>query len=391
MKVLLAPDKFRGAFSAHEVAELLAQGIRETAPKATLVIKPVFDGGEGTADALAGLMSMDSRTVACENIAGQSVNATVYWLGARRLALIECSQVLRTELPWTRDDFLRSSSWVLGKLIQRALELRPKELWLACGGTLTADGGWGAACCFGIDACDSTDRVLEPSVANMSRIASVKIRGQNTTLERTALTMLCDVNAPLAAPGGVSLRSFFSQKGAAPEDHDSTLAGVLKWQAALHSAGLRTMAPDAPFGGAAGGIALGLGAVAPELSCVAGAQVFMRIAAMRAAMSDASLVVCGEGRLDESTLYGKSPFAVAQMAKELHVPVAGVFGDITDPRLSEALGLRAVHVLDGPSKDSDARGETARRERLRLRRLQLVDIGRSIGRSLLSSQASTAS
>jgi glycerate kinase len=135
LKVLLAPDKFKGSFSADEVAELLATGIRETAPKATIVVKTIFDGGEGTAEAIASLISMDSRTISCENIAGQTVNATVHWLGDRRIALVGSSQILRTELPWTRADFLKSSSWVLGKLILRALELRPKELWITCGGT----------------------------------------------------------------------------------------------------------------------------------------------------------------------------------------------------------------------------------------------------------------
>ena len=384
MKVLLAPDKFRGSFSAHEVAEAVAQGIRETAPKATILIRPVFDGGEGTSEALAGFISMDPRTVACENIAGQSINTTIYWLGDRRLALIESSQVLRTELPWTRDDFLRSSSWVLGKHIHRALELRPKDLWLACGGTLTADAGWGVACSFGIDGLDESGRVLEPSVSNMSRIARVQVRGQNGIFERSALTLLCDVNAPLVAPGGVSLRTFLRQKGAAPGDEEGIVRGAMHFREALDAAGLPVLAADAPFGGAAGGLAIGLGAVNSHMTCMPGAQLFMRVAAMRAAIAEADLVVCGEGRLDESTLYGKSPFAVAQLARELHVPAVGIFGNVADRRLVDALGLRAAHIVDPTSSDTDPRQDAGWRDRLKGRRAQLVEIGRSIGRSALS-------
>ncbi len=387
MKVVLAPDKFRGLFSAQEVADCLAQGLRQALPKATLVVKPVFDGGEGTAENMAGLMSMEARSVACENISGQSIQATIHWLGERRLALVESSQVLRTPLPWTRADFMRSSSWVLGKLLLKALELRPKDLWLTCGGTLTADAGWGLASCFGVDGLDAQGKVLEPTVAHLNQIAKIQLRSVHRVVERTTLTVLCDVNAPLVAPGGVSMRTFLTQKGALTEDEDGVMQGAQTFREALATEGFSVLPADAPFGGAAGGLAIGLSALGCPVALTSGAQHFIRLAALRPAMADADLVICGEGRLDESTLYGKSPFAVAHLARELHVPAVGVFGEISDPRLCEALGLQAWHVMDNrplePSKHSDERW----RDRVRKKRQSLVALGRTIGLSWLESQS----
>lgn len=380
VKILLALDKFKGSFSADEVSTLLSAGIRETAPKAKIIIKPVYDGGEGTADSIAQLFSMDTRTVHTENVAGQNVNANIHWLGNRRLAIIESAQVLRSELPWSREDFLRSGSWALGRLIVRALELRPKELWITSGGTLTSDGGWGTACCFGIDALDSSGAVLEPRVSNLDRIRQVFIRHHHEVFGRTEVTLLCDVNAPMFAPGGVTLRSFLRQKGATKDDEAKVTQGLERFRNALQSAQLVTLPAGAPYSGAAGGIALGLGAVNSRLQCQSGAQTYMRLAAVRAAMNDADLVVCGEGKIDETTLYGKSPYAVAMLANELHVPAVGVFGEQADPEHLQALNLRQAYIVtEIPSQVTSPTGDQSRREWMKNRRNKIVAIGRLIG------------
>ena len=394
LKILLALDKFKGSFSAVEVSTHLGTGIRETAPKASVIIKPVYDGGEGTADAISQLFSMDTRTVSIENIAGQTVNANIHWLGNRRLAIIESSQVLRSELPWGRDDFMRSGSWVLGKLIDRALGLRPKELWITSGGTLTSDGGWGAACCFGIDALDSAGAVLEPRVSNLGQISQIFVRHHHEVFGRTEVTLLCDVNAPMTAPGGVTLESFLKQKGATKQDEAKVMQGLDRFRCALEAAQLFALPTGAPYSGAAGGIALGLAALNSKLHCHSGAQTYIRLAAVRAAMSEADLVVCGEGRIDETTLYGKSPYAVAMLAKELNVPAVGVFGEQADPVHVQALNLRQAYIVtESAAAPSIQMGEQSRKDWIKTRRNRLVAIGRMIGsyaRSIDRSEDKTA-
>lgn len=397
MKILLANDKFKGSFDAEEVAVLLSKGIRQTAPKATIVSKPAFDGGEGTADAISGLISMQTRTVQAENISGQTINASIHWLGERRLAMIESAQVLRSDLPWKRPDFLRSSSWALGKLIAHALELRPLEIWITCGGTLTSDGGWGAASFFGLDTKSEDGTLLEPCIQNLNHIRRSTLRHEHSVLQKTKLHLICDVNAPMLSPGGTSFRSFLVQKGALESDEDNIMHGIENFVAVLKSDGFETLAPEAPYTGSAGGIALGLSAVAPQIQCSSGCETYFRISAMRAAISDADWVVCGEGFLDESSLYGKSAFSVAKMSHDLHKPVVGVFGGAQDPRLFEALGLKNYYLLNPHVPNmSEKTGELqlhdgSRAEWLKACRSKLIEIGRKIGQTMIKSEFSQPS
>jgi glycerate kinase len=158
------------------------------------------------------------------------------------------------------------------------------------------------------------------------------------------------------------------------------MLGLDRFRSALQTAQLFTLPAGAPFTGAAGGIALGLGALNSKVQCQSGAQTYIRLAAVRAAMNDADLVVCGEGRIDETTLYGKSPYAVAMLAKELHVPTVGVFGEHAEPVLVQALGLRqAYSITETAAAPSIQLGEQSRRDWIKTRRNRLVAIGRMIG------------
>jgi glycerate kinase len=386
MKILLALDKFKGSFTAEEATALIAQGIREATPKATVICRPIADGGEGTASALASLLSMETRLVWLRNLNGEKISAHVRWLGSRRLALIESAEVLRTNQPWGSSELFGSNSTSLGKLIERALELRPQELWIGLGGTLTSDAGWGLASRFGLRATDKSGATLEPSVANLEKVHKVDFTKIFPELERTRITLLCDVNAPFEAPGGVHMRSFLAQKGADAAAEERITRGLRNFIDCLANCLDCPFDLTAPFTGAAGGMVFGLSSVHEAVQSVSGAQFFIKVSSLNTTISECDAVVCGEGKLDETSLYGKSPFAVAQTSASVHRDCIGVFGDVSDVELCRKMGLSGWYTLtskgntgqnDLPQKRPD------RRSWLKHNRNALREIGRKIALSRL--------
>lgn len=386
MKILLALDKFKGSFTAEEATALLAQGIREATPKATVICRPITDGGEGTASAVSSLLSMETRPVWLRNINGEKVSAHIRWLGSRRLALIESSEVLRTNQPWGASDLMNSNSASLGKLIEKALELRPRELWIGLGGTLTSDGGWGLASRFGLRASDANGNTLDPSVANLEKVQRVEFTQVIAALEHTRITLLCDVNAPFEAPGGVQMRSFLAQKGADAASEERITAGLRNFLDRLSQCLETPLDLSAPFTGAAGGVVFGLSAVHENVHCVSGAQFFIKVASLASTIAECDAVVCGEGKLDDTSLYGKSPFAVARASASVHRHCIGVFGDVSNQELCQKLGLQSWYVLstwNADERPKAAQSRINRRVWLRQNREALRAIGRKIALSCL--------
>lgn len=386
MKILLALDKFKGNFTAEEATALLAQGIREATPKATVICRPITDGGEGTASAVSSLLSMETRQIRLRNINGENVSAHIRWLGSRRLALIESAEVLRTNQPWGASELLNSSSASLGILIEKALELRPRELWVGLGGTLTSDAGWGLASRFGLRASEVNGNTLTPSVAHLEKVHRVEFTHVNAALENTRVTLLCDVNAPFEAPGGVQMRSFLAQKGADASTEESITAGMRNFLNRLSQNQETPLDRSAPFTGAAGGMVFGLNAVHEDVHGASGAQFFIKVSSLISTISDCHAVVCGEGRLDDTSLYGKSPFAVARACASVHRHCIGVFGDVSDQELCQKLSLQSWYTLSSWNTDEPLKAlkdKNLRRVSVRQNREALRAIGRKIALSCL--------
>lgn len=351
MRVVLALDKFKGTFNALQACELLAEGIRVRNPKIETILRPMADGGEGTASILAAALGMEAMRVEVPDLLGNPVEAHVFWQHSRRLALIETASVLGVHRALAFEDALMRSNTVgVGRLLQRALDLRPQEIWVGVGGTLTADAGWGLASLFGLRAVDAQDAPLSPCLENMDKIAHITFSELPDYVRKARIVALCDVNAP-AVGAGVSLASFLAQKGATAKT-----IPLIERKIATFWGLLRTQRPDLPrledaHMGAGGGLALGLSAVMPHARCEAGATKIARATALGASIQGALLTVCGEGCLDEQTLYGKSARIVCQVAHEHHCPTLGVFGRVNGPEkeLAARMNLSAIHSLFGAS------------------------------------------
>lgn len=379
MRVVLALDKFKGTFSARQACEQLADGIRHRNPKIELILRPMADGGEGSAAILQATMGLEARRVEVPDLLNRPTEAHVYWQPSRRLVVLESASVLGSTPSLAREEALHiSNTKGLGRLLQKALELRPLEIWLGIGGTLTADAGWGLASLFGLIATDAEGASLEPCLANMDKIAHLALSEPSELLKKTKVIALCDVNAP-AVGGHVSLSSFLAQKGAQP----SSIAEIEK-KITTFWGRLRTVAPQLPkledaFMGAGGGLCLGLAAVIPNLQIELGSRRIAQAIALGPSLQRADLVVCGEGCLDEQTLYGKAASTVSQIASEHQTRLMGVFGRISGDgaQLCQSLGLSDALCLTTAAQSTLSLPELARVGRSRFH-----DIGIEIAHRL---------
>lgn len=379
MKIVLAFDKFKGTFTARQVCELVADGIRNRNPKIEIIQRPMADGGEGSASLIAAHLGMESMRVEVSDLLGRPTEANIYWQNVRRLAVLESAEVLgNAKSLATEEILLESNTWGFGRLLQRTFPLRPQEVWLCIGGTLTADAGWGIASAFGLSAYDEQGNRLRPCIENMSKIRSFQKEDLPDYMKKCRIHALCDVNAPAKGPG-VTLTSFLRQKGA----KDATIPYIEKqilhfWNVLKHDFPQIPRLEDA-FTGAGGGICLGLSAVFPNLKIEMGSKKIAKAIALAPSFSGSDLIVCGEGSLDDLTLYGKAVSTVSQLALKNDHKLIGVFGNVTKNKqeLKSKLGLTEIMTI---IEDGHA-GFTAN-ELMKNSKIKLYHIGQEIADKL---------
>jgi glycerate kinase len=361
MRIVIAPDKFKGSLPAAEVAAALAAGLRDAldqaGAQAELITIPVADGGDGTVDA-AVAAGFARVPVTATGPTGRPVR-TGY---ARRddLALVELATICGLErLPGGQLEPLVSSSFGVGEVMRRALAAGARELVLALGGSASTDGGAGMLQALGA-------QVLGPRGEPLGRgggalgdvteldltglvLSGLDLSGLDPAAGAPQVTLAVDVQNPLTGPDGAAA-VFGPQKGATPEQ-------VARLDDALHRwAGLVAGATghdwsQAPGAGAAGGVGFAALAVlgAQQRS---GIDMILDLVGFDAALDGADLVVTGEGSLDTQSLAGKAPVGVARAAAARGIPVVAVAGRSTlTPEQARAAGITAIHPLSGLEPD----------------------------------------
>lgn len=349
MRVVLALDKFKGTLTSQQANECLAEGIRQRNPKIEVAIRPMADGGDGTAAILAHYMGLEAMRVEVPDLYGKPTEAHIYWQNSRRVAIIETAELLGSARAVAhRSDTLKASTIGIGQLIKKAFDLRPIEIWIAVGGTMTVDGGWGLAQVFGLRAQDLEGNDLPPSLANASKINVITRGTLPEFMLKTKITALCDVRAP-AVGEGVTLADFLPQKGVHADQIPQIQEALKVFWGHLQKSNPFVPNLESPFTGAGGGLCLGLSAIFPNFSMELGASRIARVAALGQCFQGADLAICGEGCLDDQTLAGKAPQIVSQVAREHGVRVAGVFGRISGQQnqLLKDLGVNDSFVITG--------------------------------------------
>jgi len=379
MRIIVAPDSFKGSASALQVAQAMERGVHAVFPHAEVVKVPIADGGEGTVAALLDATGGSPRTSRVRGPLGEPVEAGWGLLGDGLTAVIEMAAASGLPLvpPGRRDPRL-TTTWGTGELVRAALDEGLRRLVLGIGGSATNDGGAGLARALGARFLDAQGRELAEGGAALDRLARIDLAGLDPRLADVELLVACDVDNPLTGPRGASA-VYGPQKGATPEMVSELDAALASYAALARAATGRDVA-GLPGAGAAGGLGAGLlfftpARLRPGVELVLEATGFDRL------LAGASLVLTGEGRTDAQTAMGKAPMGVAAAARRLGVPViclSGGLGDGADQLLSHGIDALAS-VVPGPMALEEAmrRGEPLI-EAAAARVCRLLQVGRAL-------------
>lgn len=344
MKIVLAPDSYKGSLRAEEVAASMARGIRKAAPSARIVSIPMADGGEGTAEAIVDAMAGEMKQVEVTGPMGMKVAASYGLIDGGRTAVIDVAAASGLPLvPKEERNPLQATTYGTGELIRFAVEDGCGKIILGLGGSATVDGGVGLAQALGISFLDRDGREVGFGGGELDRIARIDDSGLHPRLRSVEFVLSCDVTNPICGPSGASM-VFGPQKGADPEMAAKLDAG-LRHLAALLADRFESDVFAIPGLGAAGGIALPLKAFGRAVMRP-GAELVMEAVGFHDALVGAELVVTGEGATDDQTAYGKVASAVAGAAAKKGIPVICLSGALRDGCESlYSLGVTAMFSI----------------------------------------------
>lgn len=345
MRVILAPDSFKGSLTAAEAAEAMVAGIRRVDESIAVDRCPISDGGEGFVASMAAAAGGALHTTAVAGPLGGSVDAqwatlpdgsaVIEMAGASGLVLVPKDQL----------DPAQTTTSGTGQLVAAALRQGCRRVMLGLGGSATTDGGAGMAQALGVRFFDKQNQLIEAPMtggrlASVSRIDTAEVLPE---IREAEFVVACDVTNPLTGPSGAAA-IYGPQKGATPEQVRA-LDGNLKHLAALLRDQHGIDIEHVPGAGAAGGLGAGLVAFC-NAKLRSGIEMVLDATRFAERVADCDLCLTGEGRLDGQSLSGKAILGVAKTAGTHNVPTIALVGSADDDaEVTLSHGLRAYHVI----------------------------------------------
>jgi glycerate kinase len=346
MKVVVAPNAFKGSLTAPQAAAAIGRGVHEALPGAEVVEVPVADGGDGTVEALVSAHRGTYGTAGVEGPLGDPVRAAYGLIDGGRTAVVELASASGFDLiSADRRDPRRTSTFGFGQLLDAARRAGAEQIIAGIGGSATNDGGAGMAQALGYRLLDGSGRDLDRGGGTLMNLDHIDPAGLDAGWRSVKVMVACDVTNPLTGPLGAS-RVYGPQKGA-NEHTVELLDEALERLATVIERDLGKQVRDLPGAGAAGGTGAGLVAFL-DAALRPGAPLIVEAAGLDRALAGADLVITGEGRIDAQTAMGKAPGEVARRAQNAGVPLlflAGSRGAGSEDL--KALGIRAIYTLDG--------------------------------------------
>ncbi len=342
VRIVIAPDKFKGSLPAADVALAVAAGVKDVLPDAQVALFPMADGGEGSLDALVRGARERLRYEVVSGPLAEPVRAPFALLDHATAALEMAAASGLSLIDEPERDAFRATSRGTGELLLHAADAIPRatahaQIIVGVGGSASSDGGVGAASAIGWRFLDRLGQELPPGGGSLRALASIDGTRVSRVVERCSIVGACDVDNPLVGPDGAAA-VFAPQKGASAGEVGllseglATLAERISSELGIHLG-------DAPHAGAGGGFGAGLiaffgGVLRP------GARLVADQIGLTDEIQRADLVITGEGRVDATSARGKTPRAVAEIAARASVACWIVAGEITLPH--EALAAWGI-------------------------------------------------
>jgi glycerate 2-kinase len=336
MHILIAPNAFKNSLTATEACKAIANGLEQSTLPCTLQCFPIGDGGDGTAELIVKNANGIFEELTAMDPLFRKIKTSIGYIDFHQTAVIELAEISGLKLLQEQEkDPMRATSFGTGELIRKALDEGARKIILCIGGSATVDGGSGILQALGIRFLDKSGKELTDLPQNLIHLETIDSSALDKRVRDTELIILCDVNNFLLGDQGAA-SIFGPQKGASINEvmhlekalgkfRDVTLLQMGKDMQLIHQ------------GGAAGGVAAGLH-VYLQARLVNGIEYFLDMTCFDEALSQAQLVITGEGSIDLQTLEGKGPFGVACRARQKSIPVIGMAGQIPlepDSRLQE--------------------------------------------------------
>ncbi|HEX6225314.1 MAG TPA: glycerate kinase [Chryseolinea sp.] len=357
MKVLVAPDKFKGSLDAIKVCQAIEEALHESGKQVELKSIPMADGGEGTCDMLTQFSNGKKITMEALDPFFRKVKGEFGISGDGKTAFVEMANVsglqrLRSE----ERNALLGTTFGTGQLIAAALDRGVQSIIMGVGGSGTNDAGIGMGEALGAKFYDATGNQLKPIGQNLKSIRSIDISGLHPRIKDVSVTAICDVSNPFYGVNGAAY-VFGPQKGASPEvvrfldEGLVNFASVVKQQFDL----------DINFPGAGAGGGLGGGAkIFFNIRFQSGIRFITDFIGLESLVEGSDLIISGEGKMDEQTLSGKVVKGLADLARKFHKPLVVIVGknELSSDQTASLGVQKVVMLLDGKTTEDEAFGAT---------------------------------
>ena len=327
MKVVVAIDSLKGSLSSIEAGMAVRDGVLAAKPDAEVIVKPLADGGEGTTDALIEGMNGKRIDLTVTGPMHSPVDAYYGYLADSHTAVMEMASAAGiTLVPAEEKNPLLATSYGVGEMMNDALQKGCRNFIIGIGGSATNDGGIGMLKALGVHFLDENGEDVGEGGQALAKVTQIDISGLNPLLKECQIQVACDVNNPLCGENG-STYVYGPQKGVT-ENRKKQLDKDMAHFASITSKTLGNDYRDTPGAGAAGGLGFAfLSYIGAAL--IPGIELILNAVGLAQELSDADVVVTGEGRLDFQTAMGKAPVGVARLAKKYHAKVIAFAGSVT--------------------------------------------------------------
>lgn len=325
MKIILAPDSFKGSLSSPEIIKVLEDSAKRILGEVEIVSIPMADGGEGTVDALIASVGGTRETVSVIGPMGNQVNAVIGFIHEGRTAVLEMAQASGLSLvPGEVKNPLTATSYGTGELISAVFKKGIRDIIIGIGGSATNDGGMGAMKALGVRFLDKDGNELYGSGADLEQVCSIDAAGMDPAVLQCDITVICDVSNPLLGKEGATY-IYGPQKGVTPDLLDRLDRGMANYIKVVENT-LHKEIAQVPGTGAAGGMGAALMAfLNAELK--PGIDVMLDAVDFDHLLGSAAFVVTGEGNIDEQSVrFGKVPAGIMKRCTPKKVPVAVIAG-----------------------------------------------------------------
>lgn len=337
MKILIAPDKFKGSAQSLEVCSAIVRGIKKVSIDHEIHVFPMADGGDGFSTVMKHYLHTETRYVGSVDPLGREIIGSYEYNPREKIAIIEVANCSGLVLVNNEKNPLQTSTFGTGIQVKHAIDSGCDRILLGLGGSATSDAGMGILYALGFVLLGENDVKIEPGGGNMVNIRKIL---PPPVFINAKFEIACDVNNPMYGPEGAA-HVFAPQKGAD------------KYSVEILDRGLRNIADiifrqtgkdvsSFPGSGAAGGIAAGLSGFL-DVQMKEGIRMIMDASNIMNHLKEADLIITGEGKIDDQSTRGKATGTIALLGQARHIPVVAIVGRNELPeRDAKRIGLTEI-------------------------------------------------